>query len=150
MRNLKEQEKIWLQNLTKYSARIQSGYYRFQPRNKKYGNTKYKRGRVLLMLHLGKWLERWELVCHKDGDKLNDAIENLEVLNNSEHNAKHHNLNNQSKPEGWKPVNTTPKETIDKIKQIANHMVKINCSEISRILKKEGISITSFTIKRYL
>ena len=109
----------------------------------------FKRGRIVFQLHYGEFLESWELINHKDGNRFNDFIDNLEVLNAAEINAKNPNQSGK-KPEGWKPANTTPKETIQRIKEIASGMIKINCSEISRRLKQEGISITSFTIKRLL
>ncbi len=101
------------------------------------------------MLHLNKFLEIWELVHHKDGNKENDNIDNLEVLNHFEHAAHHNNIVGK-KPKGWKPANTIKPEVVERIKQIAKDMVKINYSEISRKLFKEGIIVNSYTISKYL
>lgn len=101
------------------------------------------------MLNLGMWLNPYELVHHKDGNKLNDSISNLEVLNTSEHSNKHHTECGK-KPKNWKPANATTKDVQNRIKQIASEMVKINCSEISRRLKREGINKCDQTIKKYV
>lgn len=144
MKKLTIEEIEELSTISKNKPFFKNGYYYIQRKKKK-----YKRSRIFMQLFLGKKLESWELVHHKDGNKTNDSIDNLQVLNCSEHNAQHHNYNNK-KPEGWKPANTTDSEVIGKIKEIASKMIKINCSEISRQLKKDGIKITSMTIKRYL
>lgn len=54
-------------------------------------NTKglYPLHRVLMENKLGRLLESWEIVHHKDENKANDNPENLELLNSSEH-ARHH------------------------------------------------------------
>jgi hypothetical protein len=41
--------------------------------------------RWLMEQHLGRKLESWEHVHHIDGNHLNNAIENLAVLSNAEH-----------------------------------------------------------------
>lgn len=52
-------------------------------------NGLYPLHRVLIEIHLNRILEKNEAVHHKDENKSNNAIENLEVITNSEH-AKHH------------------------------------------------------------
>lgn len=46
--------------------------------------------RVLIERHLGRKLEPWEIVHHKDGNTTNNAIENLEVTEWGAHTAEHH------------------------------------------------------------
>lgn len=41
--------------------------------------------RVVMEAHLGRKLTRNEIVHHKDGNKKNNAIDNLEVMTQSEH-----------------------------------------------------------------
>ena len=41
--------------------------------------------RVVVENYLGRVLEDWEVVHHKDGNKLNNDISNLEVLSKQEH-----------------------------------------------------------------
>lgn len=46
--------------------------------------------RVVMETTLGRRLEPWELVHHKDGDKSNNHPDNLEVLGWGEHSTGHH------------------------------------------------------------
>ncbi len=46
--------------------------------------------RHVVELHIGRRLERWELVHHKNGDKKDNRIENLEVVTAQWH-SQHHN-----------------------------------------------------------
>lgn len=102
------------------------------------------------MLHLNKKLEQWEIVHHKDKNKLNDNIKNLGVLNTEEHSNEHNEELKKRKYPNYKPVNTTPLKVQKRIKDIAKTMIKINYSEIARLLKKEGIEITSYTVAKYI
>ena len=49
----------------------------------------YPYHRVLMENHLGRYLEDWEDVHHKDEDKTNDDISNLEVRDHSQHQREH-------------------------------------------------------------
>lgn len=46
--------------------------------------------RVLMEAHLGRKLEPWELVHHKDGDTANNTISNLELMEWGKHTSEHH------------------------------------------------------------
>jgi hypothetical protein len=46
--------------------------------------------RVLMEINLGRKLEPWELVHHKDGNPQNNAIENLELVEWGAHTTEHH------------------------------------------------------------
>lgn len=45
--------------------------------------------RVFIEQHLGRKLEPWEIVHHKDGNPSNNALENLEVMEFGAHTAQH-------------------------------------------------------------
>ena len=45
--------------------------------------------RLVMEAHIGRSLLRREIVHHKDGDKLNNDISNLELMNNAEHSKRH-------------------------------------------------------------
>lgn len=46
--------------------------------------------RLNMEKHLGRKLEPWEIVHHKDGDTKNNEIENLEIMTVGEHTTHHH------------------------------------------------------------
>lgn len=53
----------------------------------------YVREHRLVMEHfLGRYLETWEIVHHKDGDKQNNNIDNLQLTNHSKHTTAHNIL----------------------------------------------------------
>lgn len=55
--------------------------------------------RYIMQIHLGRELEPWEHVHHKDGNKLNNNLSNLEVLSWDKHAKEHigHVRSDQSK-----------------------------------------------------
>lgn len=52
--------------------------------------TARREHRCVMEEHLGRDLDPWELVHHKDGDTANNAIENLEMAEWSAHTSAHH------------------------------------------------------------
>ena len=151
MRKLTDEERVFLKGLLKYSAKNQNGYLVYNPNNKTYGNKKYKRSRVNFMIQKGVWLEKYEIIHHKDGNKQNDALENLEMIDTFDFNyhTSRHSIG-LKKPNSGNHKSKTKEEVIERAKGIASEMVKINYSEISRRLKREGIKINSYTLSKYL
>ncbi|MBP3573851.1 MAG: HNH endonuclease [Prevotella sp.] len=91
--------------------------------------------RYIMEQHIGRKLSRYEVVHHKNGNKRDNRIENLEIMNLSEH-TRSHNIG--------KKVSEKTREKIRK-----NHIGKPNLScrklndeIVEKILdmKKDGIS----------
>lgn len=57
--------------------------------NSKNDRTTCSYARYLMSVHLGRLLEKHEHVDHKDEDKTNDVIENLQILTQEENSLKH-------------------------------------------------------------
>jgi len=53
-----------------------------------------KEHRLIMETHLGRKLEPWEVVHHINEDKLDNRIENLEVMSFGDH-TKHHNVSHK-------------------------------------------------------
>lgn len=55
----------------------------------KVNGVKYDEHRWLMEQHLGRKLETWESVHHKDENPRNNDIDNLEIMSKSEHSKMH-------------------------------------------------------------
>lgn len=51
--------------------------------------------RLIMEKHLGRYLESNEIIHHVDGNIINNKLENLEVMSQSEHMKLHNNLNKE-------------------------------------------------------
>lgn len=81
------------------------------------GNKKIYYHRYLMEQHLERKLKYNEQVHHINGNKLDNRIENLIVMNSSNHLRKHALNNNLGKDrKGKEPTNKTPKNIINEIR----------------------------------
>ena len=61
----------------------------YAPKHPMAHKGKYQEHRIIMEKHIGRYLTRNEIVHHKDGNKLNNKIENLEIMTRAEHCLTH-------------------------------------------------------------
>lgn len=74
---------------TRSTVNTQGGYRSYYINRKHFNILKIKRSRAIMMLHLNRELSIHEIVHHKNGDKTDDRIENLEITTSEEHASYH-------------------------------------------------------------
>lgn len=80
--------------------------------------------RVIMERHLGRKLEPWEHVHHKDGNKLNNEIENLAVISAEEHNKEHSGLQRSDQAKITMAIQRTMRMEIERLREINAEMLK--------------------------
>jgi hypothetical protein len=118
----------------------------------KNGNSEYKWVHRLVAEHFIENTNNYPIVNHKDGNKLNNNVDNLEFCTAAENN-KHAGVLNL-KPIGTKHTNSNfSKEDLLKIKNL--HSDGLTHREIAKIFKVNKTSITNYLsgktyIKEYI
>ena len=140
MRELTTKERKFLRSLIKLSPQKYNGYMRFT-RKKKH----YKRGKVLLQLYLNKKLNHFDIVHHKDGDKTNDSIENLELTTQEKHNSHHKEVSKRKGHRAFNKISIEIEKEIYRLCEIHKH--KSGLPHYEKI--GEIVGLTGTTIRRY-
>ena len=94
--------------------------------------------RKVMSDYLGRKLESWEHVHHKDGDKLNNSLDNLELLSNVEHMKEHMSHKKKVLPSEEKQIVDLYQYGFSTV-EIGN-MFSTSPGTISRYLKLNGLS----------
>ena len=82
------------------------------------GNKRQYVHRMVMEEHIGRPLEKYEHVHHINGDRTDNRLENLQLINRSEHLRKHaleHHLGCET---GRSPINKTKESVIKQIKEM--------------------------------
>jgi len=83
-----------------------TGYiYSYKPNHGKRSSDSQLKHRVIYENFLGRKLAKNEILHHKNGDKTDNRIENLELMTRNKHNNLHHNWEGKNNP----TCNITPK-----------------------------------------
>jgi len=92
--------------LTKGSGLTTDGYVWIYAKNPAHHNNQMKIHIYLMETKIGRKIKRGEVVHHIDGNKLNNCLENLQLLTISEHNKIHKHFTKDKRDDIWSKSET--------------------------------------------
>jgi hypothetical protein len=99
---------------------IDRGYvYRYCPDHPNAKNGRVQEHRLVMEKHLGRYLEPDEVIHHKDGNKKNNDLSNLELLKRGQHISNHFKASHEV--EHLRRDNAELRSEIERLKQIISH-----------------------------
>jgi hypothetical protein len=148
MKPLTKEERLFLEKLTTLKPSKNNGYFRYTlTRNDMVKH--FRRSRVLMQLHLNKRLEFWEIVHHKDRNKENDSMENLEVVDTKDfdsHVALHHNDKRKYIQKERRGIDPQKIRQIKKLSKTITRNGKPNYSKIGKELNLSGQTVARYCL----
>lgn len=121
---------------------LRNGYRHITKGNSRKNPLRYYEHRMIMEIHLGRKLGRQEVVHHKNGDKLDNKIENLELMTLSEHARQHAVESGFGREKGSIPINKTKQEIISRIVEMRKSGKKLK-----EIQEETGLSYP--TVQKY-
>lgn len=83
-----------------------------------------KEHRFVMEQNLGRKLEPWEHVHHKDGDKTNNQVENLAVITAEEHNREHAGLQRSDSAKRTMAIYREMRMEIERFRSVNSEMLE--------------------------